>query len=307
MGHHHHHGPHQHRETENIRAAFVFNLIFVVIEAVGGFYINSIAVISNALHDLGDSLALGLSWYFSTVSGKERTRDFSYGFRRFSLLAALINGIVLFSGSALILYHAVPRIFHPGETNAGGMALFAILGLAVNGIAAYRLKGGATMNERMMMLHLLEDVLGWGAVLIASIVMFFKQLPQLDPLMAVLITLFILWNTVKNLKTTMAIFMQAVPPSIKMEELENECLKLDGVKGLHDLHVWTMDGNHHIASLHVVVAKPLTGEETLEVKTKIREIASRHSINHSTIEVEFGEKDCLVHGSTPCPDFPSPK
>ncbi|MBI3793486.1 MAG: cation transporter [Nitrospinae bacterium] len=300
MGHTHHH---KHTEAENIRLAFGLNLIFAFVEALGGFYIGSMAVISNAIHDMGDSVALGLSWYFSTVSEKERNRVFSYGYRRFSLLSALFSGIFLFFGSVIILYNAIPRVLNPTEANPGGMLVFAIIGLLVNGLAAFRLKGGHTMNERMMMLHLMEDVLGWAAVFLAGIVMYFLKVPQLDPILAILITIFILYNAYKNLKTTMAIFMQVVPSSINIGEIEKSVLALDGVKGLHDLHIWSLDGVHHIASLHIVVEKPLDVIETLEIKTRVREITSKYSINHATIEVEFGEKDCLVHGSTHCSDF----
>ena len=294
MGIHHHH---EHRETKNIRSAFFLNLIFVFVELAGGIFINSLAVISNALHDMGDALALALSWYLSIVSKKDVTPAFSYGYKRFSLLAALINGLVLFAGSALILYHSVPRIFHPEPSNAGGMFLLAAIGVGVNGFAAYRLKGGKTMNERMMMLHLLEDVFGWVAVLTASVVMFFGKIPQLDPILAVMITLYIVWNAGKNLKTTMMIFMQGVPDAINMTDIERKLLELDGVKGIHDLHVWTLDGEHNIASLHVVVEKPLTVEEMVSIKNKVREITARFLIDHATIEVECGEKDCMVHST----------
>jgi cobalt-zinc-cadmium efflux system protein len=292
---HNHH--HEHRETENIRAAFTLNLIFAFIELIGGIFINSMAVVSNALHDMGDALSLGLSWYFSVVSRKDKTPAFSYGYRRFSLLAALINGLVLFVGSGLILYHSLPRIFQPEQASSTGMFVFAVMGVCVNGFAAYRLNGGGTMNERMMMLHLLEDVLGWTAVLIASIVMHFGNIPQLDPILAVLITMFIIWNAVKNLKTTMMIFMQGVPDKIDLADLEKKLTELEGVKGIHDLHVWTLDGEHNIASLHVVVEKPLAVEEMVLVKNKIREITSGFQIDHATIEVECGEQDCMVHPS----------
>ncbi len=287
----HHHESH---ETKNVRTAFVLNLLFALLEIAGGFYANSMAILSNALHDAGDALAIGLSWYLSAVSRRGRTPAFSYGYRRLSPLTALVNGLVILAGSAIILYHSVPRIFHPEPASSRGMFIFAVAGVVVNGAAAYRLKGGGTMNERMIMLHLLEDVLGWLAVLAVSVVMFFGNAPQLDPILAVLITLFIVWNAAKNLKGTMTIFMQGVPEEVDIVEIEQKLLELDGVKGIHDLHVWTLDGIHHVASLHVVVEKPLGVVEMVKIKNQIRKVTAGFHIDHATIEVECGEKDCLA-------------
>ena len=190
MAHHHHHHEHDHAEG-NIRVAFFLNVGFALIELIGGLYTNSLAILSDALHDLGDSLSLGLSWYFQKISKKGRTKNFSYGYKRFSLLAAIINSIVLVTGSIIIITHAIPKLLSPTETNSKGMLLLAILGIVINGAAVLRLQKGKSLNEKVVSLHLLEDVLGWVAILIGSIFMMYFDAPFLDPLLSIGITLFV--------------------------------------------------------------------------------------------------------------------
>ena len=211
MAHHHNHG--HHHATGNIKVAFFLNLSFTIIELIGGFYTNSLAIMSDAVHDLGDSLSLGLSWYFQKVSNKKATTNFSYGFARFSLLGAIINSVVLTVGSIFIISEAIPRIISPEVSDAVGMMWFAILGIIVNGVAVLRLKRGTSINERVVALHLLEDVLGWVAVLIASIVMQFWDLPILDPILSLLIAAYVLFNVFKNIKESFIIFGSIVGKS----------------------------------------------------------------------------------------------
>ncbi len=295
MGPHHHHD-HAHaapqRAAANIRTAFFLNLVFTLLEVGGGLYTNSLAILSDAVHDLGDTFGIGLSWYMARLAGKARTGAYSYGYGRFTLLAALANGLVLAAGSAAIIAHAIPRLLHPEPANAPGMFLFALLGVAVNGAAAMRMRGGQTMNERVVMWHLIEDVLGWAAVLVVSAVMLFADLPVLDPALAVIITLYILWNALKNLRRTAAIFLQSVPESVNLAELEERIRALDGVASLHDLHVWTMDGSYHVISLHVTTSGVCTPEEMAELKQRIRAITGDYAIEHTTVEVETTGAEC---------------
>lgn len=162
---------HHHHATQNIQLAFFLNLSFTLIEIIGGLWTNSLAILSDALHDLGDSIALGLSWYFAKVSQKPPDERFSYGYQRFSLLGALISSLILVVGSTIILFTAIPRLFHPEPVHVEGMLLLALLGVIINGVAVLKLKGGKTQNERVVMLHLLEDTFGWIAVLIVGGVM----------------------------------------------------------------------------------------------------------------------------------------
>ncbi|MEG0499489.1 MAG: cation diffusion facilitator family transporter [Rikenellaceae bacterium] len=198
MAHNHHHH-HHNTSGKTIATAFLLNLFFAIFELFGGLYTNSIAITSDALHDFGDSISLGLAWYFEKLAKRKRTKSYSYGYKRFSVLGAIINSLILLCGSIVVLYEAIPRLFNPVHSDVKGMFIFAIVGIAVNGFAALRLKRGETLNERTVSLHLLEDVLGWVAILIGSIVMYFVDAPIIDPIMSVIITIFILYNVFRNL------------------------------------------------------------------------------------------------------------
>ncbi|MEZ4948541.1 MAG: cation diffusion facilitator family transporter [Saprospiraceae bacterium] len=205
MGHDQHHHDHS---TGNLKVAFFLNIGFTILEFFGGIYVNSVAIMSDAIHDLGDSLSLGTSWYLQNKSKQEADHKFSYGYRRFSLFGALINSLVLIVGSVIIIKEAIERIISPESTDANGMLWFAIVGVLVNGYAAWKLSSGKTMNERVVSWHLLEDVLGWVAVLIVAIVLQFKDIQYLDPALSLLITLYILWNVVIRLKETLFLFLR---------------------------------------------------------------------------------------------------
>lgn len=294
-GHRHPHAPTRAAEggaSATIRAAFFLNLFFTCLEIGGGLYTNSLAILSNAVHDMGDTFGIGLSWYMARVAGRQRSGAYSYGYGRFSLLAALANGALLTFGCVIILAHAVPRILHPEPSNVSGMLLFAVVGVLVNGAAVLRLKEGTTMNERVVMWHLIEDVLGWLAVLVAGVVMLFKEMPVLDPLLAAVITLYVLWNALKNLRRTGILFLQGVPESVDLPALEGRIKELAGIRGLHDLHVWSMDGSYHVISLHVMTHTPLTAAEIAELKGRIRAITRESGIEHATIEVENTDAEC---------------
>ena len=153
--HHHHHGS----ET-NIKAAFFLNLAFTIFELIGGLYVNSVAILSDALHDMGDSLSLGLSWYLEKKSKQTGNKKYTFGYQRFSLLGALINSVVLIIGSGFVIYEALQRMAAPEPTDAKGMLFFAIIGVVVNGWAAFKLGKGSSLNEKVLQWHLLEDVLG---------------------------------------------------------------------------------------------------------------------------------------------------
>jgi cobalt-zinc-cadmium efflux system protein len=287
MSHHHHH-----HAASNIKVAFFLNLSFTLLEIVGGIWTNSVAILSDAVHDLGDSVALGLSWYFANVSQKKRDSHFSYGYKRFSLLGALISSFILLVGSTLILFEAIPRLIHPETVHVNGMILLAILGVLVNGAAVLKLRRGETQNERVVRLHLLEDVFGWFAVLIAGIVMLFVNLPVLDPILSVGITLYILWQVFKNLRETVNVFLQAIPSNMNVEQLEAMLIEKLPIQSIHDWHLWTMDGEYHVLSCHVVVADNLPSKDIIDLKTQIRTLLKQYNIQHLTIEVEYENECC---------------
>ncbi|RIJ34441.1 cation diffusion facilitator family transporter [Pontibacter oryzae] len=290
-GHHHHHGA-----GTNIKVAFFLNLSFTILEIVGGLWINSVAILSDALHDLGDSLSLGLAWYFEKLSGRGRNQKFTFGYKRFSLLGAVINSVILLVGSFFILAEAIPRIWDPQEVNAPGMVAFAVLGIVVNGAAVLRLKSGQSLNERVVRLHLLEDVLGWVAVLIGGIILYFFDLPWIDPLLSVGITIYVLYNVIRNLLETMTILLQASPVHIKPEDVTAKLEDIDNIKSVHDLHIWTLDGTYNVLSMHAVVNGDLRVQETEALKKRVRTVMSDMDIQHVTMELESPNEACSHQG-----------
>ncbi len=287
--HHHAHGDHS---TSNIRIAFFINLGFSVIELIGGLYTNSVAILSDALHDLGDSMSLGVSWYFQKVARKGRDKEFSYGYRRFSVLGAVINSLVLVVGSILILTEAIPRLFDPTTPDAQGMIYLAIGGILANGLAAYKLHGGHSLNERAVYLHLLEDVLGWVATLIAALIMLYQDWPIVDSLLAIFISLFILFNVYKNLKKALKIILQGTPEEINPKRIDELLRAIPKVISTHDCHIWSMDGQYHILSIHLVVEKYNELQELSEIKQKAKDLLKKEHIDHATIEFETEDEKC---------------
>ncbi|TPE44458.1 cation diffusion facilitator family transporter [Pontibacter mangrovi] len=293
--HHHHGGPghhHHHGAGSNIKVAFFLNLTFTLLEIFGGLWINSIAILSDALHDLGDSLSLGLAWYFENVAKRGRNQKYTFGYKRFSLLGAVINSVVLLVGSFFILSEAIPRIFNPEEVNAPGMVGFAVLGIIVNGAAVLRLKKGDSLNERVVRLHLMEDVLGWVAVLVGGIILYFFDVPWIDPLLSVLITVYVLYNVVRNLRDTMHILLQAAPDNIRPEEVIGRLQQISEVSSVHDLHVWTLDGTYNVLTMHAVTDTSLPARQEEELKKKIRAAMADMNVQHVTIELEKPGEEC---------------
>lgn len=285
---------HQHQSTRNIRTAFFLNLGFTVFEIFGGLWTNSMAILADALHDLGDSFSLGLSWYLDKKSKKSGDEKYSFGYHRFSLLGAVINGIILTGGSLYILSEAIPRLLKPEHSNAKGMLLFAIIGIAVNGVAALRMKGGKTMNERMVSWHLLEDVLGWVAVLIVSIVLLFKDIHILDPILSMLIMLYVLYNVFRNLRQTFLIFMQGVPKGLNIAEIEEKIAALDKVRSVHHTQLWSLDGEKHVLTIHVVIEEVSVVREIICIKQDVKALLKGISISHATVEIEFADETCYM-------------
>jgi cobalt-zinc-cadmium efflux system protein len=274
--------------------AFFLNLFFTIIEIAGGFFTNSVAILSDALHDFGDTLSLGLAWYFQNYSQKGRDKKFSYGYKRFSLLGAIINSIVLFIGSIFIISEAIPRLLNPEPILAKEMIWIAILGVIINGAAVVKLKKGTSLNEKAIALHLLEDVLGWVAVLIGSILMYFFGWIWLDSVLSLAIAVFILVNAYKGIAMSLKIVMQGTPSNVSTEKIKEELEKVGGVDSIHDLHVWTMDGEYVVATLHVISSENLRINELQRIRDQVRAVLEREYIDHSTIEIHTKENDCLL-------------
>jgi cobalt-zinc-cadmium efflux system protein len=287
---HAHHG----EEVRSIQLAFFLNLGFALLEVAGGLWTNSLAILTDALHDLGDSFALGVAWLLGRHAQKSGDAGYSYGYRRYSLVGALTSTIVLILGSAFVLSEAVPRLLSPEHSNAQGMLLFAVAGIAVNGFAALRLREGKTLNARVISWHLLEDVLGWGAVLVVSILLLFTDIHILDPILAILITVYILYNVFGNLRKTVRVFLQAVPHDVDLSKVERQVNELERVCSTHHVHAWSLDGEHNVLTMHVVVEQTTSLDEFIAIKCEINDLIDSRDFVHSTIEIELEDEDCRM-------------
>lgn len=291
MAHNHDHS----RGKKNLKVAFFINLGFTCLEIVGGFFTNSIAIISDALHDLGDSLSLGLAWYLENKALKKKAdKTFSFGYARFRLLGALINALVLIGGSVYIIIEAVQRFQNPESVKSFWMMGLAIIGVAANGYAAWRTKGAKSLNEKVISWHLLEDVLGWVAVLIVSIILQFKDWYFLDPALSVAITLFILYGVGKRLWDTVHLLLQGVPEDIDLDEVKAKLQSLEHVQSIHHTHVWSLDGQHHVLTTHLVLENIFSYEQIDDVREEALKSIDKYDFSHYTIQIELDKKTCKL-------------
>lgn len=292
MGSHCH--SHNHDSSRNIGKAFWLNFFFVIIEFIGGTLTGSAAIIADAVHDLGDTLSLGLAWYLQKFSLKKSTENYSYGYQRFSLLSSLVSGVVIICGSSFVLVSTLSNFNQKQLPNAEGMLLLALLGVLINGIAAWKLSKGQSMNEQMLKWHLIEDLVGWVAVLIGSIAILIYKVTWIDPLLAIVLSVFIIWNVSKQLIKTFKVLLQSTPENFDPKMLKKEIISLPEISDVHDIHSWSLDGQYHVLSLHVVCN--LNHEEKEKslapIKKEIRSIIKKHGHYHVTIELEFIDEDC---------------
>lgn len=289
---------HQHSTTGNIGIAFLLNFGFAIFELVGGLLTNSVAVLSDALHDLGDSLSLGASWLLNRYAERSADKRFSYGYRRFSLLGALLNSIILVGGSLFVLSEAVQRLQNPEPFSEGGLIFIAIIGIAVNSFAALRLREGNSLNSQVLSWHLIEDVLGWVAVLVMGIISLFIDLPILDPLLSIGITVFVLINAVRNVWSTVRVFMQAVPADVNLPQIESNLRAVEGVQSVHNVRVWSLDGEHHVLSAHLVVDPNTDAPALQRIKAASRAALADLHLDDSAIQLDFGDADCDSESTT---------
>jgi len=271
---------------ERVRYAAFLNIAFTIIELIGGFWTNSLAILSDALHDFGDSIALLLSWLFERGAKKSPDTRYTFGYQRLSLFSALFSASILIAGSIVIIFQAVPRLFNPETVNAFGMVGIAVIGIAFNGAGFFLLKRGESLNEKVLSWHLLEDMLGWIAILVGGIVMHFWKFFLIDPIMTVALTAFILYNVVKNLREAVSILLQGVPKHINLEAVKRDIKAVKGVLGVHDVHIWSLEGETDIFTAHVVLDDETLKKQPEQTKQTIKETLLNHHLEHSTIELE---------------------
>jgi len=275
------------KTEKNILIAFILNIMFSIFELIGGIFTNSIAIISDSIHDMGDSLSIGISYFLEKKSKQKPDNKYTYGYTRYSVLGALITTVILLVGSILVIIGAVERIVNPVEVNYNGMIIFAMFGVVVNFFAAYFTSKGDSINQKAVNLHMLEDVLGWIVVLVGAIVMRFTDTSVLDSIMSILVSLFILVNAFKNFKSIVDLFLEKIPSGISIDEIQEHLLEIENVIDVHHIHVWSIDGYNNYATMHVVVKK-----ESKNIKGLIREELEEHGINHVTIEIENTNEIC---------------
>lgn len=278
---------------KNIKIAFLLNLCFSIFEFFGGLFTNSIAVLSDSIHDMGDALSIGISLFLERKSKKKADNKYTYGYIRYSVLGGIITTTILLVGSILVIMSAVKRLFQPETINYNSMLIFAIIGVILNLIAAYVTKEGDSLNQKAVNLHMLEDVLGWIVVLIGALLMKFTDITVIDSIMSIGVAAFILISSLKNLKEVLDIFLEKTPKDVDIEELKKHLLEIKGVEDIHHIHVWSIDGYHNYATMHIV-----TKDKNLKkIKEKIREELQEHNICHSILETEdevCEDKECHV-------------
>ena len=275
------------KTEKNIFIAFVLNLAFSIFEFIGGIFTGSVAIISDAIHDIGDATSIGAAFFLEKKSKKQPDKKYTYGYARYSVIGSVLTTLILLFGSAMVIYNAVLRIINPSEINYNGMIIFAIVGVCVNFGAAILTRDGDSLNQKAVNLHMLEDVLGWVIVLIGAIAMRFTDLYIIDPLMSIGVAIFILINALKNLKDVLNLFLEKTPHGINIGEITEHICEVEGVLGVHHIHVWSMDGHNNYATMHVVV----NGDAHI-IKDKIRDELREHGIGHVTLELEAEDEHC---------------
>lgn len=267
---------------KNILIAFILNLIFAVFEFFGGLFTNSVAILSDSIHDLGDALSIGISYFLEKKSKKKADNKYTYGYVRYSVLGGVITTTILLVGSILVIIGAIKRLFNPIDVNYSGMIIFAIIGVVLNFIAAYVTRDGDSINQKSVNLHMLEDVLGWVVVLIGAIVMKFTDIKILDSIMSIGVAIFILIHSLENLKDVVDLFLEKTPKDVDIEELRSHLLNIKDVIDIHHIHVWSIDGFNNYATMHIVSKS----KDISSVKKKIREELFEHNICHAILETE---------------------
>ena len=275
------------KTERNILAAFILNLLFSVFELVGGMMTGSVAIMSDAVHDAGDAASIGLSYFLERKSRRQPDETYTYGYARYSVLGGVITTLILLVGSAAVIINAVARIITPVAIDYRGMIIFAVIGVLVNLAAAWMTREGDSINQKAVNLHMLEDVAGWGVVLAGAVVMHFTDFALIDPLMSIGVSLFIFIHAVQNLKEAADVFLEKTPHEVDTHELAEHIETIPGVHGVHHMHLWTMDGQSHYATLHVVAEGELH-----DIKAAVREEMREHGVHHVTIELEAPGEHC---------------
>ena len=275
------------KTQKNILIAFILNLGFSVFEFFGGVVTGSVAILSDAVHDLGDAASIGISYFLEKKSRKQPDDKYTYGYVRYSVIGSVITTLILLFGSVMVVYNAVNKIIEPTQINYDGMIVFAVVGVCVNFVAAFMTRDGDSLNQRAVNLHMLEDVLGWVVVLVGAIIMRFTDFALIDPIMSMGVAVFIFVNAIRNLKEVIDLFLEKTPRGMDLSEIREHVTHIEGVLDVHHIHIWSIDGQNNYATMHVV-----TNRDPHEIKEAIREELQEHGIGHVTLELETEGEFC---------------
>ena len=231
------------KTERNILIAFILNLSFSIFEFVGGVFTGSVAITSDAVHDIGDAASIGISYFLEKKSKKQPDEKYTYGYARYSVIGGFITTLILLIGSVVMIYNAINRIIDPSEINYNGMIVFAVVGVIVNFCAAFFTREGDSLNQKAVNLHMLEDVLGWIVVLVGAVVMRFTNFALIDPIMSIGVSLFIFIKAIKNLKDVADLFLEKTPHNIDATEIKEHIEEIDGIVDVHHIHIWSLDIN----------------------------------------------------------------
>ena len=271
------------KSSKNMTIAFLLNFSFAIIAFIFGLLFNSSAVLADAVHDTGDALAIGLSTLFEKISTKKEDREYTLGYKRYSLLGALLTSVILLIGSTLVIVENVPKLFAPEKVNYDGMLVLGIVAIAVNTAASRVVSHGHSHNESILSLHFLEDILGWLAVVGVSIILRFTDWYFLDPLLSLIIAGFILSKALPKFWENIQIFLDHVPSDVDLSQLYQEIAVLENVRAITQLNVWTTDGLEKYAMLHICLENPNLLAETQAV---LRQKLLAYGIAKVTIQTD---------------------
>ena len=271
------------KSSRNMTIAFLLNLSFAIIEFIFGLLFHSSAVLADAIHDTGDALAIGLSTLFEKISTRKEDRNYTLGYKRYSLLGALLTSVILLVGSTLVIVENIPKLFAPEKVNYDGMLVLGIVAIVVNTAASRVVSHGHSHNESILSLHFLEDILGWLAVVGVSIILRFTDWYFLDPLLSLVIAGFILSKALPKFWENIQIFLDHVPSDVDLSQLYQEIAVLENVRAITQLNVWTTDGLEKYAMLHICLENPNLLAETQVV---LRQRLLAYGIAKVTIQTD---------------------
>ena len=279
----------------NILVAFLLNFVFVVIEALGGFLTNSVAILSDAIHDFGDCVAIGTAFFLEKKSNKKANLKYSYGYKRYSIISALLSSAILLVGGAIVVYTSIQRIITPKPINGLGMLIIAGIGVLINGFAVIKTAKSHNINEKAISLHLLEDVLGWIVVLIGSVFVFLFDIAIIDPILSIIVTIFVVYNVIKHLVEIVGILTEKTPRNFDTQKFKSEIMQIQQVYDVHHIHVWSLDGETNLATLHVTITPDSNLQDFHSIKKEITQISKQFNIGHVTIQLDTIDEHCHDH------------